>query len=106
MTERVEVTPDLQRRAAAKAQGVSDRITHALTTLKSATDSRGTPWGNDEYGEGFAKGDGTNGYEAARENLKELTGSLADHSGDHSEGQQRSAGFHADTEHGSADQFR
>ncbi|MBF6171453.1 hypothetical protein [Nocardia blacklockiae] len=103
---KVRIDPTLQRRAAAKAQHVSDRIADALTTLEASADAKGSPWGNDRYGTQFADGEGNNGYNAARANLKKLTGSLGDHSGEHSSGQQRAATLHDNTDTGSAEQFR
>ncbi|RDI46163.1 hypothetical protein [Nocardia mexicana] len=102
----VETDPELQRQAANKAKQVSDRISDALTTLQAAAEGRGTPWGNDQYGDRFANGENNNGYEAARRNLKKLTGNLSDHSSEHGDGQQKSSKLHGDSDRTSADGFR
>lgn len=103
---KVHIDPVLQRRAAERAQHVSDRIAEALTTLESSADAKGSPWGSDRYGTQFAQGEGDNGYNAARTNLKKLTGGLGEHSGEHGSGQRRAADLHTDTDGSSAARFR
>ncbi|WP_083913186.1 WXG100 family type VII secretion target [Nocardia concava] len=106
MTGRVEVDPELQRVAAAKAGQITDRIRAVLTGLESASDGKGEPWGDDEYGERFAKGDGANGYVSSRENLTTLVDKLAGKSDSHSTAQQDAAKLHDGTDKSNADAFK
>jgi len=103
---KVHVDPELLRQAATKTQGVSDRISNALTTLKSSTDGLGTPWGDDEYGKQFADGKANNGYLAALSTLHNIVSGLVDHSGSHAEGQHSSADYHADTDERTAERYQ
>jgi len=88
---KVQVDPELLRQAAEKVQHVSDRISGALNTLQSSSDSKGSPWGDDVYGYKFAEGDNNNGYLAAQSSLHEITSGLADHSQSHADGVHSSA---------------
>ncbi len=100
---KVQVDPELLRQAAAKTQHVSDRITNALNTLQSKADGLGSPWGEDVYGYKFAV---ENGYLEAQQQLHTITNGLADHSGSHADGQQTSANYLDDTDHGNSDGFQ
>ncbi|MEC3955034.1 hypothetical protein VMT65_18480 [Nocardia sp. CDC153] len=106
MTEKVEVDPELQRVAAAKAAQVTDRIRAVLTALENSSDGKGQPWGDDEYGEKFAKGDGANGYLSSRDNLTTLVDKLAGKSDSHSTTQQDAAKLHDNTDKSNADAFK
>ncbi|WP_147265866.1 WXG100 family type VII secretion target [Nocardia puris] len=56
MTDRVEVDPDLLRRAARTTEGVHDRIKALRVRLASSTAALGEPWGDDKIGTTFEQG--------------------------------------------------
>ncbi|WP_155981757.1 hypothetical protein [Nocardia sp. BMG111209] len=72
MSDRVEVNPDALRAAAGRTAEVHDRVHDIFTSLQNALSAKGTPWGNDEYGQRFAEGE--NGYLAQSRNQ---TGGIA-----------------------------
>ncbi|WP_433193052.1 WXG100 family type VII secretion target [Nocardia sp. CA-107356] len=65
----VEVKPDGIRRAAHEFDDVADTTKRLLETLKSASESKGEPWGGDKAGRKFA--DGEKGYKKNRDNTVE-----------------------------------
>ncbi|MFC3964551.1 hypothetical protein [Nocardia jiangsuensis] len=77
MGSRLEAYEDRLRLAATATDGVRDRINGVLTTLTSAIDGRGAPWGNDAIGNQFLNGSDGNGYAVGRTNLVEGTGNMA-----------------------------
>ncbi|MGW4244222.1 hypothetical protein [Nocardia sp. NPDC004722] len=106
MTDKVEVDPELLRNASAKTNLVNDRLRAVLTGLEAASDGRSGAWGNDEYGQKFAKGESGNGYLAARDNLTAVVGKLAGNTDGQSTGQQDSSKLHDGTDKSNADAFK
>ncbi|MEV0356845.1 hypothetical protein AB0H71_12355 [Nocardia sp. NPDC050697] len=91
MGDRLEAYADRLRLAATATDGVRDRITGVLTTLTTAIDGRGAPWGNDAIGDQFLNGSDGNGYSAGRTNLVQGTGNMATTFGNFSSAQTTAA---------------
>ncbi|WP_405162047.1 hypothetical protein OG203_37945 [Nocardia sp. NBC_01499] len=67
---KVRVDTTRLRQAASKMDAVGHRTSEIIGTLKNNLNAQGKPWGSDDYGDKFAKGD--SGYEKSSKNL--LTG--------------------------------
>ncbi|KAA8884323.1 hypothetical protein F3087_34470 [Nocardia colli] len=80
MSKPVEIKPEGLRRAATEFDDVADRAKKVLDRLKSASESKGEPWGHDHAGEKFA--DGEKGYKKNRDgtfsSLSSLVGVFQD----------------------------
>lgn len=76
MGKPVELEPEGLRRAANGFDDVADRTKKLLDTLKSSSDSKGEPWGDDHAGEKFA--DGEKGYKKNRDNTFSSVSTLVD----------------------------
>ncbi|ASF07578.1 hypothetical protein NBRGN_021_00100 [Nocardia brasiliensis NBRC 14402] len=72
MTEnrRIRVDTALLRQAATKMDGVGGKTGDIIATLRNNLNAQGEPWGDDDYGDKFVKGD--KGYGTSSKNL--LTG--------------------------------
>lgn len=91
MGDRLEVYVDRLRLAASATDGVRDRINGVVTTLTSAIDGRGAPWGNDAIGNQFLNGSDGNGYAAGRTALIQGSGNMATTFGNFSDAQNKAA---------------
>lgn len=67
---RVRVDTARLRQAAAKMDDIGGQTDEIITTLRNTLQSTGYPWGHDDYGDKFTKGE--KGYTKSEENL--LTG--------------------------------
>ncbi|MFC9436032.1 WXG100 family type VII secretion target [Nocardia sp. NPDC057030] len=80
MDKPVEIKPEGLRRAATEFDDVADRAKQVLDRLKTASESKGEPWGHDHAGEKFA--DGEKGYKKNRDgtfsSLSSLVGVFQD----------------------------
>ncbi|WP_405162022.1 type VII secretion target [Nocardia sp. NBC_01499] len=76
MSKPVEIKPDGLRRAATGFDEVADRAKKVLDNLKSSSESKGEPWGDDHAGERFANGD--KGYKKNRDNTFTSLSTLVD----------------------------
>ncbi|MFF0609134.1 hypothetical protein ACFYUD_10740 [Nocardia tengchongensis] len=103
MSGRLEAYEDLLTKAAGKTDKVRDGIEKVVSTLVSAADSRGTPWGNDTLGSNFAEGD--QGYLASRKNIVEGAGNMAGTFGNFSDGQLKAAEELKKMDHDNGDGF-
>ncbi|MFE3956886.1 hypothetical protein ACFXPS_22190 [Nocardia sp. NPDC059091] len=72
MAGKVEVNSEALRDATDKTAQVHDKVRDILSSLQDSLAAKGTPWGNDEYGERFASGE--HGYLAQSGNQ---TGGIA-----------------------------
>ncbi|MFI6042537.1 hypothetical protein ACIA8C_12935 [Nocardia sp. NPDC051321] len=77
------------RQSADQMDEVGDKAKDIITTLKNAINARDYPWGHDDYGNKFVKGD--KGYGKSAENL--LTGgdNMVDSAGKFSKGMRDAA---------------
>lgn len=91
MTKKLEVSP-IQLEGAAREMGeLRDRVRTILSNLENSLDGLGAPWGPDGYGSSFADGNDDNGYLAARKNLTEGIGNVANTFGAYHDGQLKAA---------------
>ncbi|WP_405162031.1 hypothetical protein OG203_37865 [Nocardia sp. NBC_01499] len=67
---KVQVDSTRLRGAAAKMEEIGHKTKDIMTTLRDNLQNKGNPWGDDDYGNKFTKGD--KGYTKSKENL--LTG--------------------------------
>ncbi len=100
MAEIVEVDTDKLRKAAGDCDRIHDSIQHALTALRGAVAGGGTPWGDDSFGNKFAKGD--KGYIAARDNLLAGIDKISSTFREYADGQRGAADSMDRMEHGNA----
>ncbi|MFI5782294.1 hypothetical protein [Nocardia sp. NPDC051570] len=89
MADIVEVDTNRLRQAAGDCDRIHDSIQRTLGTLRAAVAAAGTPWGNDSFGNKFAKGD--KGYVAARDNLLVGIDQMASTFGEYASGQRSAA---------------
>lgn len=76
----VYADPDGMRKAAKDFEAATDEIAKILKKLTTATESRGTCWGDDKTGREFANG--PKGYLAGRDNLFDSLDNNADRIGE------------------------
>ncbi|MTE16259.1 hypothetical protein [Nocardia aurantiaca] len=75
MADKVEVNAEALHTAADKTAQVHDQVRDILSSLQNALSAKGTPWGNDEYGQRFAGGE--NGYLAQSGNQTDGIATIA-----------------------------
>ncbi|WP_162958605.1 hypothetical protein [Nocardia yunnanensis] len=104
MSDRLEAYEDLLITAAGKTDKVRDGIEKVVSTLVSAVDGRGTPWGDDTLGHNFANGD--QGYLAGKKNILEGASNMAGTFGNFSDGQKKAAEDLKKMDHDNGDGFQ
>ncbi|GAB0106450.1 hypothetical protein JMUB6875_54350 [Nocardia sp. JMUB6875] len=103
MSGRLEAYEDLLTTAAGKTDKVRDGVEKVVSTLVSAAEGRGEPWGNDTLGGNFANGD--QGYLASKKNILEGAGNMAGTFGNFSDGQRKAAEELKKMDHGNGEGF-
>ncbi|MEU7144762.1 hypothetical protein ABZ942_35340 [Nocardia sp. NPDC046473] len=81
---RVRVDTTRLRQAAGGMDELGDKAKDIVTTLKNAIQAQGNPWGHDDYGDKFVKGD--KGYAKSEENLLAGGDNMVDSAGRFSKG--------------------
>ncbi|MGW4117305.1 hypothetical protein [Nocardia sp. NPDC004711] len=105
MTDKLDVDPELLKKASAKTDLVNSRLRGVVDGLMASTGGMGEPWGNDSYGTEFAGTEDGSGYLAARKTLKGLSETLAKNAENNSDGQNQSGKKLDGTDQGNADAF-
>ncbi|MCM6776082.1 hypothetical protein NDR87_19695 [Nocardia sp. CDC159] len=70
----IEINTEKLRRAADGMDAVGRTVESILRTLQNTLNAKGSPWGDDDYGHKYAKGE--SGYERSSENLLTGTGNM------------------------------
>lgn len=99
-TPTIDINPGQLRTAAQDSTVIEGNIAQVLATLQASLNGKGSPWGNDSFGNKFANGD--KGYIAASKNVLSAVSDMGTTFGAIAQGQVQAADGLTSADTGSA----